>query len=1240
MKLHTLEVEDFRGIHRATVSFGPGLTVLHGPNELGKSTLVEAIHAALFTPSGATAGNDHVQWGTNRPATVVLTFEHQDHLWRVTKRFGHKTSAKLEKSDIVDPPRFREEMAGKGVDGHVRDLLAWGIAPPGGKGAQRTPSSFLLTALVGRQGEVQRVFEASLDGDTDEAGRSLVNQSLGALDTDPLVGALVDKLTLRVEPFFSDTGKLKTAADSPLVKRQNYLRTQQELLARLEADTAKGEGIQAEVVRLQDTRDGLVASLREAREAAAAADAQRAQAEQRAALQATVNDLRARVEAADALHAKAASLEAQLAACDATLVTLRDEERAALDTAEQARTALQVAAEDLARAKEALALSADVSKSAADKRRAERELAKVAVEARLTQVRAADEAAAEAQRFVAALEAARATRDACAADVTRAERLREHATLQRALAALRDRQRDVAAAAAALDTARRDEAAAQERLDAATVARRDADTHLAKVVSEPLSDAVHAARTELAVLAAVDAQLVVHRVRAEVVALEAVDADAKQTRATAKTRRDEANDLDSAAARRTLPTPEQVAAWRGLDAEMRADAASAGGRTSSAGESSSARTVEVRTTSPVPAAAAFVAGWVLAAAAAMFGLGLSMPAALGVGAVVGAALGFVVWTTQRSRTNAETMQAAQAAEAARAAVAEQRARRQERWRTEVMPSLRAADLASLADYDGAVADVARQKGEAQRLRADAAVLDDTAVAREREAATLESKRVELERLVRAVPQANADAVGSALAACGGDADAVRRRVVAVQAQLEAEHARLRREAEAAVEQAEAVRAAAQSDVDARAKQVAAAEATLAHTRQQVDEAELSRVQARLAELGATEASDSSVDEATTVLDEAKRAHTSASTQVQGLEAAVAQAHAKALERAAALGDDLEMVRGNAERELAAIVAELNVAQPRSLFDESAMAQTTVDEATVRHAALEAQRAATLAAHASHVERVKASEQERVVFETSLASVRGQLSGYDVPALRARLDAALNDPAFQEAAAIDLLDADAAAALVVTLQATLEQCTSDLAHAKGQLELTSGHVGSERLAQQREAVALADADVKECERTERGALRLLRELEKAERERATHLGRALAEPVSQAFKALTGDRYGRVTLGPDLHTESIEAKGQPREVDRMSLGAREQLATLMRLAIAGYLRTALVLDDQLVHSDSGRLAWFNTKLRESVRDHAHQVIVFTCRPADYLRVEAEPGVTEVDLTTVVTYPPPA
>jgi uncharacterized protein YhaN len=97
------------------------------------------------------------------------------------------------------------------------------------------------------------------------------------------------------------------------------------------------------------------------------------------------------------------------------------------------------------------------------------------------------------------------------------------------------------------------------------------------------------------------------------------------------------------------------------------------------------------------------------------------------------------------------------------------------------------------------------------------------------------------------------------------------------------------------------------------------------------------------------------------------------------------------------------------------------------------------------------------------------------------------------------------------------------------------------------------------------------------------------------------------------------------------------------LDSLSVGTREQLASLVRLAIAKYVGTALLLDDQLVHSDEHRLRWFGGELRRAAREI--QIIVFTCRPSDYLEPdeiaasEAPPdweagGITTIDLARAI------
>ena len=50
-----------------------------------------------------------------------------------------------------------------------------------------------------------------------------------------------------------------------------------------------------------------------------------------------------------------------------------------------------------------------------------------------------------------------------------------------------------------------------------------------------------------------------------------------------------------------------------------------------------------------------------------------------------------------------------------------------------------------------------------------------------------------------------------------------------------------------------------------------------------------------------------------------------------------------------------------------------------------------------------------------------------------------------------------------------------------------------------------------------------------------------------------------------------------------------------------------------------MRTTLVLDDQLVQSDDNRMDWFRALLTEKAR--SFQIVVFTCRPGDYLPANA-------------------
>jgi uncharacterized protein YhaN len=127
--------------------------------------------------------------------------------------------------------------------------------------------------------------------------------------------------------------------------------------------------------------------------------------------------------------------------------------------------------------------------------------------------------------------------------------------------------------------------------------------------------------------------------------------------------------------------------------------------------------------------------------------------------------------------------------------------------------------------------------------------------------------------------------------------------------------------------------------------------------------------------------------------------------------------------------------------------------------------------------------------------------------------------------------------------------------------------------------------------------------------------LLEQMKEADAAQANNLGQSLGPAIANGFQALTRRRYEAVRLNAQLGTEGVVIGGSARPAVRLSVGTREQLSTLYRLSLAECLNTTVVLDDQLVQSDDTRMDWFRTLLNEKA--HIFQIIVFTCRPADYL-----------------------
>ena len=90
MKLVSATVRNYRLHREVMVEFDPFRTLIGGPNEVGKSTLIEAIHRALFLKSTVTgeAHKSMVSSISSGHPEVEVCFSTNGNEYKLTKRFG------------------------------------------------------------------------------------------------------------------------------------------------------------------------------------------------------------------------------------------------------------------------------------------------------------------------------------------------------------------------------------------------------------------------------------------------------------------------------------------------------------------------------------------------------------------------------------------------------------------------------------------------------------------------------------------------------------------------------------------------------------------------------------------------------------------------------------------------------------------------------------------------------------------------------------------------------------------------------------------------------------------------------------------------------------------------------------------------------------------------------------------------------------------------------------------------
>jgi hypothetical protein len=1303
VRLQRLIVSQLGAVARAELTLGPGLSVLHGPNDRGKSTLAQAIRMALLLPATSKGADGYRSWHGGGPPTVEATFElGPQQLVRVTKEFsGPRGTAKLESSR--DGRTFHEEHTGRAVDGELRRLLRWGIPEPGGAGGQHgLPTSYLATALLGPQDPVVGVLGADLDEDRDTTGRDRVAAALQALARDPRFVGVLAETQARYEAVWTATGnlrrvgRLKDVSDDVL-RAERAADAQRALVAGTEQVRSELELARAEAGRARAAFEHARAALAEVERREAAAGAVR--------VAAAVVDAHARSDA-------------ELAVARSELAARELEARAAAEAWAEARRAVVLAAE----AARSLEASGDVAAEAAARQQlsdlalaeaeADRSHARaLAVRDAALRSHAARAATAEARAHhataSAALGSARAGADAARAAVTTWEALAERVSVEADLARVASAEAELAGARGGAAEAAAAKAAAAARLVDARGALGRAD------------EAVRGARAAVEALGTDEGRsqllLVAERARRHVEALREAHqraAAAGAAAALAAATATEAAELAEGAARAAAGwegSRAELAEWEGLETaidahELRAAAAVAraqrAARSRAVAEADeAAERVAALTASRarlvVPDRATLSALRSLQAelegARRALSVGITLqitprqPVKLTLRADGAPGLSFVASSPIELEARASAIldlpDATVTVTGGGKDALDRVTALEGRAAAELAPVLSAAGAVDLAGLEAAAERAAALDRELDLARAQAASAgravealpepDGEALARAEALpapdprvpagpeprAHWRKRREELATVAARASAVAADAktraalaaaraaaaaaavpapevppeplapaeealVAAEVAVAASERTAAERRAAAaatlarVTAELDA--------ARAAESEADAANAAAGATVGRRDGEVASAEAALAALGPD-------RVRARAAALGPPPAGWSGStgwDRGLEVRRETSRAAEAALAQATTALALATQALARAeSDPAGQSGDDpslpaAEDALGTAAGRLQAATAALARARAAAETRQGARAR----DLTSAKAASEAAEAAQAAAERAASEATAALGRAQGRVATLAGSVPpGEREG----ALRhlAELKAAAGEvPTADERARADLHVAQTRAAAEVA-EATFQRL-------QGALDQVGGTVAEERLAEADAAVRLARARESEVQ-TESEAWKLLRDtLLAAERDQAANLGGVLGPWLSDRLRELAGPRYERVLLAPHLRAEGVVVGGATRATEALSVGTREQLATLLRLCLAERLGTMVVLDDQLTQTDPGRLDWFGRALLEV--GAKVQVLVFTCRPGDY--PPPGEGVNHLDLGVAIERAP--
>ncbi len=317
MILLELGVEAFRCFREpfSLSRLDPGLNLICGPNEAGKSTLFAALAHGLLT-NHRTSGRSVEElrpWGTQLSPRIWMVVERGGQRWRISKRFLDQRSCRLERADGASLQAVAE---GDAAEEMLRDLLG---SRPGARGPGRLAHWAIAELLWVPQGGAREVPSVG------EELRARLRAGAGGIALSGRETDLLRRLEARHAAVFQEK-RGAVRAGSELAKQRRGVEELAAELARTEAQRGLVDQSSAELGRVLEQEAALAARQQELQRAQQDLEARSAQLrhyhEALDRAQGEVTRARSAFETADIFRERLGALQRRMREQDVVVETL------------------------------------------------------------------------------------------------------------------------------------------------------------------------------------------------------------------------------------------------------------------------------------------------------------------------------------------------------------------------------------------------------------------------------------------------------------------------------------------------------------------------------------------------------------------------------------------------------------------------------------------------------------------------------------------------------------------------------------------------------------------------------------------------------------------------------------------------------------------------------------------------------------------------------------------------------